>query len=229
MCFYVTYITMIRISEAVEAIVEAHPALRFGFYHGLLNLTKVARFLKPSIEARTKKEVTDAAVLMNLSRLQGKLARLPQSSRDTLVLDKVSIQSGLCAATVDKSPTSHRELERVFSRIQSKSGFITVTEGMRQVTVIVEAENLRLLTSALTTPPRILQEDLAAVGVAFDERYLKVKGILFQLMEEIALQDINVIEIASTATEFSIFLKEDDVQLAFDAIFNRFSRRGTRA
>jgi len=67
------------------------------------------------------------------------------------------------------------------------------------------------------------------VGVAFDERYLKVKGILFQLMEEIALQNINVIEIASTATEFSIFLREEDVQLAFDAIFNRFSRRGARA
>jgi len=63
----------------------------------------------------------------------------------------------------------------------------------------------------------------------FDERYLKVKGILFQLMEEIALQNINVIEIASTATEFSIFLREEDVQLAFDAIFNRFSRRAARA
>jgi aspartokinase len=219
---------MIRISEAVEAIVESHSALRFGFYHGLLNLTKVARFLRPSIEARTKKEVTDAAVLMNLSRLQKKLARLPQSGRETLLLDKITIQSGLCAATVDKSPTSHRELNRVFTRIQSKSGFITVTEGMRQVTVIVEAENLRLLTTALSSPPRVLQKDLAAVGVAFDERYLKVKGILFQLMEEVALQDINVIEIASTATEFSIFLREEDVQLAFDAIFNRFSRRGAR-
>ena len=191
---------MIRISEAIENLVEANPALRFGFYHGLLNLTKVARFLRPSIEARTKKEVTEAAVLMNLSRLQGKLAKLPQSRRDRLVLDKVNIQSGLVSATVTKSPTSHRELDRVFSRIQSRNGFITVTEGLREVTV----------------------------GVAFNERYLKVKGILFQLLEEIALQDINVIEIASTATEFSIFLNEEDVQLAFDAIFNRFSRRTGR-
>ena len=221
---------MIRISEAVQEIVETHAALRFGFYHDLMNLTKVARFLRPSIEARTKKEVTDAAVLMNLSRLQKKLARLPQpqSRRDKLVLDKVSIQSGLCAATVAKSPTSHRELNRVFNRVQSRNGFITVTEGMREVTVIVEAENLRLVTSALSSPPRILHDDLAAVGVAFDERYLKVKGILFQLMEEIALQNINVIEIASTATEFSIFLREEDVQLAFDALFNRFSRRNAR-
>ena len=151
---------MIRISEAVQEIVETHAALRFGFYHDLMNLTKVARFLRPSIEARTKKEVTDAAVLMNLSRLQKKLARLPQSQsrRDKLVLDKVSIQSGLCAATVAKSPTSHRELNRVFNRVQSRNGFITVTEGMREVTVIVEAENLRLVTSALSSPPRILHE-----------------------------------------------------------------------
>jgi len=221
---------VLRISEAIEELVETHSELRFGFYHGLLNLTKVARFLRPSIEARTKKEVTDAAILMNLSRLQKKLARLPQSSsrRDKLVLDKVSIHSGLCAATVTKSPTSHRELNRVFSRIQSRNGFITVTEGMHEVTVIVEADNLHLVTSALSSPPRLLHEDLAAVGVAFDERYLKVKGILFRLMEEIALQDINVIEIASTATEFSIFLHEQDVQLAFDAIFNRFSRRAAR-
>ncbi len=222
---------MLRISEAVQELVETHPALQFGFYHGLMNLTKVARFLRPSIEARVKKQVTDAAVLMNISRLQKKLAQLPQSQsrRDQLILDKVNIQSGLCAATVVKSPTSHRELNRVFNRIQSRNGFITVTEGMREVTVIVEADNLRLVTSALSSPPRILHEDLAAVGVVFDERYLKVKGILFQLMEEIALQNINVIEIASTATEFSIFLREEDVQLAFDAIFNRFSRRAARA
>ena len=88
----------------------------------------------------------------------------------------MNIQSGLCAATVVKSPTSHRELNRVFNRIQSRNGFITVTEGMREVTVIVEADNLRLVTSALSSPPRILHENLAAVGVAFDERYLKVKG-----------------------------------------------------
>ena len=219
---------MITISEAVEDIVETHPELRFGFYHGLLNLTKVARFLKPSIEARTKKEVTEAAVLMNLSRSQAKLAKLPQAEQERLVLDKVNIQSGLCAATVVKTPSSHKELNRVFQRVQSRNGFITVTEGMRQVTVIVEAENLAVVKGALSSPPFLLHEELASVSVAFHQRYLEVRGILFQLLEEVTLQNINVIELASTATELSIFLHEDDVQLAFDAIFNRFARRTRR-
>ena len=67
-----------------------------------------------------------AAVLMNLSRLQAKLAQLPESRIEELILDRVSIQSGLSAATFVKSPSSHRELNRVFNRLQSKNSFINM-------------------------------------------------------------------------------------------------------
>ena len=211
---------MKKISEAVETLIEGHPGLRFGFHHRLLNLSQLARFLRPSIEAQTHKEVTESAVLMNLSRLSRRAAPTPGSHEEELVLDKVSVQSGLCSATFLKTPESHRQLNRVFQRIRSRNGFITVTEGIREITVIVEAENLELLRGA-----RIVHRNLASVAVTFDSRYLKVKGILHQLLEEVALQNINVIEVTSTATEFCVFLEQADVQLAFDAIFNRFGRR----
>ncbi len=217
---------MKKISEAVETLIEGHQGLRFSFHHRLLNLSQLARFLRPSIEAQTQKEVTESAVLMNLSRLSRRAAPAPGSHEDELVLDKVSVQSGLCSATLLKTPESHRELNRVFQRIQSRNGFITVTEGIREITVIVEAENLELVLGALSAAPRIVHRDLASVGMTFDSRYLKVKGILHQLLEEVALQNINVIEVTSTATEFCVFLEQADVQLAFDAIFNRFGRRG---
>lgn len=216
---------MIRISEAIDELVDAQPGLGFGFYHDLLNLTRVARYLKPSIEARTKKEVSEAAVLMNLSRRQKKLGATSPSARTKLQLDKITIQSGLASVTVTKSAKTHSELSRVYHRLQSQDGFITVTEGLQEVTVIVEAENLERVTSALRSAPKSLQRELASVSVTFSERYLAVKGILHQILEEVALQDINVLEIASTATEFSVFLRESDVQLAFDAIFNRFARQ----
>lgn len=216
---------MKTISEAVATLIEGHQGLRFGFHHRLLNLSQLARFLRPSIEAQTHKEVTESAVLMNLSRLAKRRTQKPGSHEDELVLDKVSIQSGLCSATLYKTPESHRELNRVFQRIQSRNGFITVTEGIREITVIMEAENLELLLSVLSAAPRIVNRDIASVGVTFDARYLKVKGILHQILEEVALQNINVTEVTSTATEFCVFIKQADVQLAFDAIFNRFGRR----
>jgi len=219
---------MIRISDAIDEIVEAHASLRFGFYHGLLNLTRVAKYLKPAIEARTKKEVTESAILMNLSRRQKRLTSRPTVASDRLVLDNISIQSGLAAVTVVKSHKSHSDLNRVFDRIQSRGGFITVTEGLKEVTVMVASENVERVLTAIRSTPTNLRRDLASVSVTFDKRYLEVKGILHQILEEVALQDINIFELTSTATEFSVFLHESDVQLAFDAIFNRFSRRGTR-
>ena len=216
---------MLRIGESVEALIDSHPALRFGFHHRLLNLTRLARFLQPSVAARTRKDVTENAILMNLSRLQRKSAPAPTGVDDPLVLDRVTIQPGLASVTRIKTAESHRELDRLFDRIQTSGGFLTVTEGIREITVILDASNLEFLLSLSKSKPRLIHRQLACVAVSFAERYLKVKGILHQLLQEVALQDINVVEVTSTATEFSIFLQEPDVQLAFDALYNRFGRR----
>ncbi len=215
---------MRKISDALESVIEGNPALAFGLHHRLLNLTKVARFLRPSVEAQTGKDVSDSAVLMSLSRLQRKWSRSRPQKTDALVLDKVSIVSGLCSVTLAKTQTTHRELNRVFSAVQERNGFITITEGLREITVIVEEENFGRLRRALSSRPKIVHRSVASVGMTFSERYLSVKGVLHQLLEQIALQNINVLEVASTATEFYIYVEERDVEVAFASIFRRFGR-----
>ena len=187
--------------------------------------TRLARFLKPSVEAQTHKDVSENAILMNLSRLQRRVASAPTGEEETLVLDRVTIQPGLASVTRLKTAESHRELDRLFDRMQQTGGFVTVTEGIREITVIVDATNLEFLLGLSKAKPRLIHRELACVAVSFSERYLRVKGILHQLLQEVALQDINVVEVTSTATEFSIFLEEPYVQLAFDALYNRFGRR----
>lgn len=219
---------MKKISDAVETVAGGHPALAFGLRRRLLNLTRVARYLRPSVAAQTRKDVSEAAILMSLSRLQRKWARSRPQTTEALVLDKVSIVSGLCSVTLAKTQTTHRELNRVFTSIQEHNGFITITEGLRETTVIVEEENFSLLRKALSSRPKIVNRNLASVGMSFSERYLKVKGVLHQLLEQVALQDINVLEVASTATEFYIYVEEKDVEVAFAAIFHRFGRKPQR-
>ena len=97
---------MKKISEAVETLIEGHQGLRFGFHHRLLNLSQLARFLRPSIEAQTHKEVTESAVLMNLSRLSRRGSSAPGSPEEELVLDKVSVQSGLCSRSNERDGLS---------------------------------------------------------------------------------------------------------------------------
>jgi aspartokinase len=215
---------MQKISDAVAKTVLAHASLSFGLHHRLFNLTQLARFLRPSVEAQTQKGVSESAIVMSLSRLQRKWSRSRPMKTAPLLLDRVSIVSGLCSVTLAKTRTTHRELNRVFTAVQERNGFITITEGLRETTVIIDAENLAELRRSLGSRPKIVHKNVASVGMTFSEKYLNVKGVLHQLLEQVALQNINVLEVASTATEFYIYVQEKDVEIAFSAIFHRFGR-----
>ena len=54
---------------------------------------------------------------------------------------------------------------RVFTAVQEQNGFITITEGLREVTVIVEEENFGRLRKALSSRPKIVHRDYVAPDV----------------------------------------------------------------
>ncbi len=216
---------MIKISDAIQDIVHNSEQLRFGFHHRLFNLSQVARFIQPLVEARTQKDVQVSAVLMNLSRMQRKLARHPPASQQQFYIDKINIHTDLCSFTLVKTSRSHRELNQVYTEIQARNGFMTITEGISEITAIVESENFGLTSQLIATPVRLVNQDIASVGVKFHEKFIEVPGMLYMILQMVAMQNINVIELASTATEFIIYIGQKDIYLAFDAILSKFGKQ----
>ena len=70
--------------------------------------------------------------------------------------------------------------------------------------------------------PIYTNDRLAAVGVQFGERYAEVPGMLYMLLQRVALQNVNLVEITSTYTEIVFFVDEADTQLVFDVLFRSF-------
>lgn len=216
---------MIKISDAIKDIVDNHDPLRFGFYHQLFNLSQVARFIQPLVEARTQKKVQVSAILMNLSRMHQALAQRPSSPQHPFYLDKINIHTDLCSFTLVKTSQSHRELNRMYSEIQKRDGFMTITEGISEITAIVESENFGLTATWMTSPIRLVNQDIASVGVKFHEKFIEVPGLLYMILQMVTMQNINVVELASTATEFIIYIAQKDIYLAFDAILSKFGKQ----
>jgi hypothetical protein len=214
---------MKKIGITVREIMEGNPLLHFGFHHRLLNLSQVARFIRPLVEARTRKSVSDSAILMSLSRMQSKL--VPADTLKEIVLDKISIHSGLCSLTILKTIESLEELNNLFATVRKRGRFITITEGVSEVTAILEDMDFQLAKTMFSEKLRYVQRDLASVGVKFSEETIANPGAIYQMVQQLTLQNINIIEVVSTATEFNIYVKNEDVRLAFDSIFNRFSTR----
>ncbi len=211
---------MKRIGDAVEEIVHANAALRFGFHHGLLNLTQTAKFIKPLVEARTMKDIKISALVMALSRY-GK-NHTPPTLNVQFQIDHVRVHHGLVSVTWPKSEEVHRAVAKLFTQVEQKDLFLTVSEGVSEITVITERDLFESIEAKLREKIEIRTTRVTGIGVKFGKRYLNQPGLLSHILQQISFQGINVVEVASTATEFVVYVHDLDAQLAFESIYQRF-------
>lgn len=215
---------MIKISDALEDLVQSNPFLMHGLHHKLLNLSQVARFVQPLIAARINKEVQTSALLMSLSRLQTRFASSNKAKAIAFHVDNITVQSDLAIMTVEKSRESHRKVGSIYTRIQNAGGYITITEGLSEITIILDRDFLPIAQEALDKIA-FKSSSVAALSVKFSEKYLRTPGFFFAIFESLAFQGINIVELASTTTELIFYLAPEDVQLAFDTLYNKFRKK----
>ncbi|MBI4836025.1 MAG: hypothetical protein HY817_02080 [Candidatus Abawacabacteria bacterium] len=212
---------MIRISSAVRDIVQKNPVLQFGLTYKVLNLTQAAQYISPFVSVRTKKSVRTSALVMALSRLQKELIAKGPQTHD-LTIENLAIHSDLCDITYLKSDKVHNSVQHLYQSVQKEKGFITITESTTEITIITDRRFQEMITSSIPEAPTILIENVSAIGVKFHRRYIEFPGMIYFLVQQITLQNINIVEIASTGTELIIFVAQEDTKLAFDTLFNLF-------
>jgi aspartokinase len=215
---------MIRLSDTLKTIVSRNPLLLFGLGHRLLNLTQTSEFLQPVVESRAKKEVKSTAILMGLSRLQRNLGKSP-STLEHFKVDKITIHSDLCSISYPRHPELQGKINRLLQLIEKKQGYVNVTEGMHEVTLLIDQDKLEDALRILGEHPKNRNSDIASIGVQYNEKYNRIPGMLYQIIQQLALQSINLLEIASTHTEFIFYVPQKDVHLAFDTLYNAFGKK----
>lgn len=214
---------MQRTGDALLSLIKSNPLLEFGIHHGLFNLTQLAHYLRPLLEARLQKAVSASAITMGLSRLQRSLSAVaPQPEH--YPIEKISVVSGLYTATFARSQSAHQRLNKLYYQVQHDGGFCSLSEGMRELTIIVENRYQAQLQKLLDQgqAPLYTHSQLASVGVQFGSHYADVPGMLYLLLQRVALQNVNLIEISSTYTEIVFYIAERDTRVVFDTLYQSF-------
>lgn len=212
---------MIKISEAIKEILNKNEFLQFGFHYKLFNLSKLADFIKPQLQARTKKEIKTSAITMTLSRIQKYKIRINKNSEE-YATENITVYSNLCTMTFLKSREIHAKINRLYEKIQKQKGYITISEGVDEITIIFESKFLHEIKNTIDEKPTHKRENIAAIGIKFNEKYGEIPGLIHFLVQHFMIQNINIIEIASTHTEIFFYVDQRDIKLAFDTLFNRF-------
>ena len=219
---------MRKLNTELAKLVQENPFLELGLREQLLNSAAVARLLQPLLASRLKKPISIPAIAMALSRMSPDPPHNTQRSSRTLsesslrfATSDLSIRTGLELISFPQTPDTRRELEKLYRKIQRKELFATLTEGTREITLICESGEDGIHLPSLGSP-LIQRKDIGCIALYFPKQYGRTPGFLYAVFQQLFFQNINVIEIASTSRELLIYIDEQDLQLGFDTLFERF-------
>ena len=213
---------MKTISAAVEHYIKSKPFMQGALNQGIINLTSLARIIKPEIEETIGKEVKSGAVVMALKRLASDMEfRITHKILKVLKnIGEITVRSSLTDYTFSASETLLTKQAGLLREIQNnKSVFYTSSRGVNETNIVV-SNVLNTVVETLFKNEKCIQktEHLSSITVKLPEENVAAPGIYYFIFQRLAWEGIILYEVISTTNEFTILVNEEQVDKAFKVI-----------
>lgn len=204
------------------------PFLEEAIAEGIINLSALARKVQPRIEKSLMKPVSESAILMALKRLAPKItSKMKLNEKNLCQLGDLMVRSDLTEFTFARSNTildrQHEFLDAIRGRVEP---FVTFTQGVYETTAIVNANLGDTLEDIFGGEKLIATEsELSAITIRLSPESIYTPGVHYSILKQLAWHNINVVEVVSTYTEFSIILQNSQVDTSFSVLMRFLSRK----
>lgn len=217
---------MITVPEACKKIVERSPYLSEALVKGLINLSALARTIKPEIEEMLIKDVSEAAIVMALKRLS---LQYPSSVRRTYRFTThpdMLVRSNLVEINIANSETLVKKHQMFIEASGSQSKyFFVLTQGVFETTVIISRELERKIKKILNGEKVVTTfTNLSAITIRLSKRAIEAPGTYYFFLKSLAWEGINIIEVVSAYLELTIIIEDNEVNHAFAILKSLFEK-----
>lgn len=216
---------MITIPETVESIIIKSPFLTESLSQGIINISALARKIKPQVENEVMKEIQVGAIVMALNRLSQRVQVKTTEGKKLFgsALD-LMVRSNLIEITFVNSEFLLQNQRLLLERLDDRRNyFLTFTQGIFETTIIAGKE-LKPEIIAIFKDERIISQfdDLSAITVLLPPITALMPGAYNFILKSLAWESINIIEVVSTFNEFTMILKSIESDRAFSIIKRLF-------
>ena len=213
---------MKTISSVVEGLIKEKPYLEEALAQDLINISSLARWLQPEIEAQLKKTVRESAVVMAIKHIHPVLQfELENRIRQMLrALGDITVRSNLVKFTFRNSLTLIARQGQLLDRIgQEKEIFYTYSQGVYETTIILSNRAEEYVEACFRGEELVSKApSLASITVKLPEENANCSGLYYYIFKKIAWEGINLLEVVSTTNEFTLIVSQDDIDKAFSVI-----------
>ena len=215
---------MITVSKALQEIIAKSPFLEEALSDGLINVSSLARKLKPEIEEKLGKEIKVGAIVMAINRLEPNYYyKINIGIKDFVRnLGDVIVRSKLSDYTYSNSNTLTENKAKLLEIIKNENEyFCTFSQGVYESTVIVSSDIEDKIKSIFTNEKLLAErKNLSSITIKLPSENTEVSGLYYFIFKKLAWEGINIIEVISTTNEFTLVVGDADVDRAFSIIMN---------
>lgn len=206
---FVIFITMIKVGQKVEELINQDHEAAQCLSRGILNLSSYARKIHSSVERATKKDVKLSTIIMSLSRLQRRMDGIKPLLQEVKI-DGLTVKTPLAEIVFDKTPDTVTRLSLLEKNIKSRSDeWFSFSQNTRAIIIICSESKTESVVKHMNAKPILLLRDLSAIGLAVDASYHPKPNITFSLLHKIAERKIPLAETISTWSEIIFIFKSE--------------------
>ena len=221
---------MKSLGKITEELINKSPFLREAMSENLINISSLARKLRPEIEKIAEKEVNEGAIVMAIKRMPpGFYHQLDLKIKNIMgEIGDILVRSNLASFTFENSDTfKEKQIELVNSLNRENDSFFAITRGITETTIIVNSGHTNTIKD-LFKKEKITNEsqNLASVTVKLPSINIKLHGVYYYILKHLAWDGINITEIISTSNEFTTEVSQIDIDRAF-SILMRLKRNNS--
>lgn len=210
---------LVTISNIVQKLVDQKIYVQESMNNNIISHALLAKQLKPEVEDLFEKKVKIHAIEMALRRYAERLKKEHKEIKFDFSSD-VIMKTQLCDISVSRSPTIIEQLKKLYDIVIFEKGdILNIIQGSTELSIVT---NERYKTKFLETlkKEKILniEEKLISLTMTFSKDFLYTPGVIFNIIRQVAWENINIFEIVSTNTELTIILHKKDAMRGYKAL-----------
>jgi hypothetical protein len=210
---------MQSLGKITEEIINRSPFLREAMAENLINISSLARKLKPEIEEICNREVNEGAIVMAIKRMPpGYYHQLDLKIKNVMGdIGDLLVRSNLADFTYKNSETLKEKQSLLMSKLTKENdSFFTICHGITETTFIVSSNHIDTINDLFKEEKLTSHsKNLASVSVKLPPINSELHGIYYYILKHLAWEGINIIEIVSTSNEFTTVVSQVDIDRAF--------------
>ena len=205
----------LSVNKIVKNLVTNDVFLATSLNRGYVNLSAVARDLRPRIEERIGEDVNEEGIISALKRNRDFSRKF-----DTRVLGALAQTSLQMLTGITKFVIPANRNERVIRGTYDLKlpGSVYISTGPEFTTIVVEDRNLHTFSDIIRRGVVNRKSGLAVIILKSPVSIIDAPGFLMSIYSKLAFSGINIEETTNSYTDAIIIVNEQDVGDAFSAL-----------